>query len=83
MLKTMEEWGCNLGEDAFLTEVDSVTEPEALPQYNNVPGLDEVHGEWELEELVDDLHKEWNKHDGTNKGKHIYMVTPINDSELA
>jgi len=23
---------------------------------------------------VDDLHKEWNKHDGTNKGTHIYKV---------
>ena len=37
VLKTVEEWGCNLGEDAFLTEVDSLTEPEALPQYNIVP----------------------------------------------
>jgi len=40
MLKTVEEWGCNLGEDAFLAETDSETELEALPQYNNVPGLD-------------------------------------------
>jgi len=41
--------------------MDSVTEPEALPQYNNVSGLDEVQGEWELDELVDDLHKVWHK----------------------
>jgi len=53
-LKMVEEWGCNLGEDAFLSEVITETQSEAST-FNDVPGLDEVKGEWELDELVDDL----------------------------
>lgn len=45
-IKVVEEWGCNLGEDAFLTEVEIETKPEPFP--NCVEGLDEVQGEWEL-----------------------------------
>jgi len=81
ILKMVEEWGCNLGEDAFLTEDDSETELEALTQFNNDPGLDEVQGEWELDELVDDLHEEWIKHDDTKKGKHITKLPNTVDNE--
>ena len=62
-IKLVEEWGCLLGEDAFLTEVESESTPEVLAQPNDVDGLDEVQGEWELDDLVNDLHKEWSHHD--------------------
>ena len=39
----MEERGYNLGEDAFLTEVDSFNEPEALPQYVGTNGVSQNH----------------------------------------
>jgi len=61
-IKMVEEWGCNLGEDAFLTEVDIESTPKTLPQ-NNVSGVEEVQGEWELDDLVDDLQKEWSAHE--------------------
>jgi len=35
-IKLVEEWGCYLGEDAFLIEVESNSRPEALHQSNNV-----------------------------------------------
>jgi len=50
----VEEWGCNLGDDAFLSEVITETQSEAST-FNDDPGLEEVKGEWELDELVDDL----------------------------
>ena len=57
-IKLVEEWGCLLGEDALLTEVESESMSEVLVQPNDVDGLDEVQGEWELDDLVNDLHKE-------------------------
>lgn len=36
--------GCQLGEDAFLTEVESETMTETLPQFNHVPGMEKVQG---------------------------------------
>jgi hypothetical protein len=67
-IKMVEEWGCNLGEDAFLTEVDYEPRPETL--INNVDGMEEVQGEWELDDLVNDLHKEWSAHEGRKEGNH-------------
>jgi hypothetical protein len=49
----VEEWGCCLGEDAFMMEEESHSSSETLPPSNNVDGIDEVQGEWD--ELVDDL----------------------------
>lgn len=46
VIKLVEEWGCNLGEDAFLTEVESDSRPETSLHHNDVEGLDEVQGEW-------------------------------------
>jgi hypothetical protein len=54
----MEEWGCNLGDDAFMTEVEPENTQEVLSHSKDVEGLDEVQGEWELDDLVTDLHKE-------------------------
>ncbi|CAG9768404.1 unnamed protein product [Ceutorhynchus assimilis] len=39
IIKLVEEWGCHLGEDAFMTEVDSVSTPEAVFQPNVEEGL--------------------------------------------
>jgi len=51
VIKLVEEWGCNLGEDAFMMEIEADSRPEALSQPNNVVGMDEVQGEWELDDL--------------------------------
>ena len=64
VIKLVEEWGCSLGVDSFLTEEVSEATSEMLSQPNNVTGLEEVQGEWELDELMDDLQKEWCQHDG-------------------
>lgn len=72
-VKIVEEWGCHLGEDAFLTEVDSDSRPETLSQLNDENGLEEVQGEWELDDLVNDLHKEWNVHEGKKVEKHTAL----------
>lgn len=45
VIKLVEEWGCNLGEDAFMTEVDVDSRPETFSQPINVSGMDEVQGE--------------------------------------
>lgn len=66
-VKMVEEWGCNLGEDAFLTEVNSESQSDAPQHLADDHGLEEVSGEWELDELVDDLQEEWSKHEGKNK----------------
>jgi len=60
--KVVEEWGCNLGEDAFMTKVEPETTSEVLSHSKDVEGLEEVQGEWELDDLVTDLHKEWSEH---------------------
>ena len=69
-IKMVDEWGCNLGEDVFLTEVYHESRSEALPQFNDATSVDEVQGGWELDELVNDFHKEWSAHDGKKEGKH-------------
>jgi len=63
----LEEWGCNLGEDAFLTEVKLDQLPVEEPHFNvddDDDDFDEVQGEWELDDLVIDLQKEWSQHGG-------------------
>lgn len=47
-----------------MTEVDVDSRPETFSQPINVSGMDEVQGEWELDDLVNDLHKEWSQHEG-------------------
>jgi hypothetical protein len=68
VIKLVEEWGCNLGEDVFLTDVDSESRPDDLQQPLDEDRLDEVQGEWELDALVDDLSKEWSQHDENKRG---------------
>lgn len=59
----VEEWGCSLGEDAFLSDEEAETRPAAVHNVDE-DDLEEIQGEWELHELVDDLRDEWCKHDG-------------------
>lgn len=73
LIKLVEEWGCNLGEDAFLREDESEIVPETSPQFNDVNGMDEVQGEWELDDLVNDLHKEWSQHIDNKEGKQLIV----------
>ena len=61
-IKIVEEWGCNLGEDAFMSESEIDSKPEEEPPNNDFTGMDEVQGEWELDDLVTDLQKEWCQH---------------------
>jgi hypothetical protein len=44
-IKIVEEWGCNLGENVFMSEGDTDSTPEEEPHINNFTGLDEVQGE--------------------------------------
>jgi hypothetical protein len=62
-IKLVEEWGCNLGEDVFMSEDEVVTSLENLSQPDFDVGAEEVQGEWELDELVQDLREDWNQHD--------------------
>jgi len=63
-LRLVEEWGCNLGADSFLTEED--TEPTSKTLFkNNVPVFDEVHDE--VEALVNDLNDIWSPNDAHYK----------------
>ena len=59
VIKLVEEWGCNLGEDAFLSEVEADSRTEALTNVNDAPGLEDYHGE--MNDLVEDLNEEWLK----------------------
>jgi len=52
-----------LGEDAFMTEEDDVSTPENMSQPLNSVGLDKVQGEWELDDLVQDLQNERSQHE--------------------
>lgn len=45
VIKLVGEWGCQLGEDAFLTEVESEIMTETLPQFNHKVGMEKVQGE--------------------------------------
>jgi len=40
-----------------MTGADSLPEASCFPDED--VGLEEVQGEWELDELVNDFHKEW------------------------
>ena len=67
VIMIVEEWGCCLGEDAFL--IDEVTDSgQDLLVPDDVQGLEEVQGEWELDDLVTDLQKEWSQHDVHEEG---------------
>jgi len=46
-----------------MTEVDVVSRPDNVSQHDNDFIADEVQGEWELDELVQDLRVDWNQHD--------------------
>ena len=74
-IKIVEEWGCNLGEDAFMSEAETNTLQEAAPHFNNLTGLDEVQGEWELDDLVNDLHEEWLQHE-TKSVEQLKSIDP-------
>jgi len=73
-LKLVEEWGCNLGEDAFTS--DEATKPfsEDRSEHFNPEGLDEVQDAWDLDDLVTDLQNEWCKHENTIDGKTEHNV---------
>jgi len=49
-IKLVEEWGCNLGEDAFMTEEELENKAETCSIRNEVP---------EMDNLVDELSKDW------------------------
>lgn len=56
-IKLVEEWGCHLGDDAFLTEDEKDSRTEVLSQQNDAHVLKDVQGEFD--DLVNDLNKEW------------------------
>jgi len=79
VIKLVEEWGYVLGEDAFMTEVDSSPEESCNP--NDDVGLEEVQGEWELDDLVNDLQKEWSQHEGKKEASlNSHHLSPKNNN---
>jgi len=82
-VKLVEEWGCNLGEDAFLTEEVIDSRPETLSILSNVNDLDVVQGQWELDELVTDLHREWGDQGGQHVGSTSQEQQATNVNELS
>jgi len=73
MIKLVEEWGCNLGEDAFLSEEEIESTTEALSNHNDAPGMEEVQGY--MDDLVDELSKEWLNQD-EHKDGNDYSAAP-------
>lgn len=69
-IKLLEEWGCNLAEDAFLTEeeVDSKHNDEVSQPFED-HGLDNMGDE--VDTLIKELHKDWAAHE----------TSPINNSD--
>jgi hypothetical protein len=63
-IKIVEEWGCNLGEDAFLTEEVSVTpEDNVNEEHENVNGRDIDVLDGDVDNLIEDIHREWKEHE--------------------
>ena len=65
-----------MGEDAFMSEGEPDSIPEDRPQNINLEGLDEVQGEWELDDLVTDLQTKWCKHDNNVDVSHKNKAAP-------
>ena len=78
-IKLVEEWGCNLGEDAFLTDEDgdSKHNDEASQPFGD-HGLDNM-GE-EVDTLIQDLHKDWAAHEALPTDNNI--TKPTNDINM-
>ena len=81
-IKFLEEWGCNLGEDAFLTE-NVTDDKDEGPELFVDHGLDEDNGE--VDALIANLHRDWNEHEaqasidknhkeGTVNTSHVHKV---------
>jgi len=49
---------------------ESDTLQKAAPQFNNLNEVDEVQGEWELDDLVNDLHEKWRQHESKHVVQH-------------
>jgi len=63
-IKMVEEWGCHLGEDVFLTEEASdqcVHNVDVESEFAAGHGLEELCGD--VDALVDDIQKEWRDHE--------------------
>jgi len=57
VIKLMEEWGCNLGEDAFLSEEELDSPSDNLANIHDTVGLENCQDD--VDSLVDDLNKDW------------------------
>jgi len=64
-IKLVEEWGCNLGENAFLTVEDPEPCLEGLNNFDDVHRMEGLQGE--MDDLVEDLNIEWSQ-GSKNKG---------------
>jgi hypothetical protein len=63
-IKLVEEWGCNLGEDVFLTEgvLDQQEQNvDDIPEHGVGHGLEEL--DREVDTLIEDIHREWRDHE--------------------
>lgn len=66
-IKLVEEWRCNLGEDAFLLEEELETPLDTLDNIHDVDGMEDCQNDVHI--LVDDLNDEWLKNNDEQVGK--------------
>jgi len=72
VIKLVEEWGCNLGEDSFLmeevTDVCSIHTNDGSDRFEDI-GVDEVRGD--IEVLLQDIQHAWGKRDIGTKDAQV------------
>jgi hypothetical protein len=63
-IEIVEEWGCNLGEDAFLTEEASVMPDDNVnEEFEHENGRDLNVLDRDVDNLIEDIHREWKEHE--------------------
>ena len=76
VIKLVEEWGCNLGEDAFLSEEELESPSDNLANIHDTVGMENCQDD--VDALVDKLNKDWlqgnNEQTDKLKGKACISV---------
>jgi len=75
VITLVEEWGCNLGEDVFLSEEETVSPTEEIINGNDAVGLDDFNDN--IDELVADLKEDWLQNSGDLHSKFIHAENGV------
>ena len=81
--KLVEEWGCSLGEDAFLTEEDthllSEQKEEGSELFADI-GLEQDNGD--VDALLHDIQKDWNLQDNDVKATDVVHLVDDDGADV-